>query len=142
MMRRETNNCQARRHLLGRHPLIGCLLAWLLSFGLAGQGATADAHLVTVDFESVDLRVFIKFVSEVTGRVFLLDDRVQGQISIRFANRIPVDQLPDVLESVLEVKGFATIASGPITKIVPLGSAKQRSIEVTGSGSGGADRRR
>jgi hypothetical protein len=47
-----------------------------------------------------------------------------------------------VLESVLEVKGFATIATGPITKIVPLGSAKQRGIEVTESGPVGPSRRR
>jgi general secretion pathway protein D len=106
------------------------------------QGATPDAHLVAVDFENVDLRVFIKFVSEVTGHVFLLDDRVRGQVSVRFANTIPVDQLYDVLQSVLEVKGFATITTGPITKIVPLGSAKQQGIEVTGSGHSGLGRRR
>ena len=116
-------------------------MAWLLTLGMAGQGATPDSHLVTVDFENVDLRVFIKFVSEVTGRVFLVDDRVRGQISVRFANRIPVDQLHDVLESVLEVKGFATVAAGPITKIVPLGRAKQQGIGVTGSGSAGPGRR-
>jgi general secretion pathway protein D len=106
------------------------------------QGATPDAHLVAVDFENVDLRVFIKFVSEMTGRVFLLDDRVRGQVSVRFANKIAVDQLYDVLQSVLEVKGFATITTGPITKIVPLGSAKQQGIEVTGSGHSGLGSRR
>jgi general secretion pathway protein D len=122
--------------------MIGCLIAWFLSLGMAGQGATPDSNLVAVDFENVDLRVFIKFVSEVTGRVFLLDDRVRGQISVRFANKIPVDQLHDVLESALEVKGFATIVTGPITKIVPLGSAKQLGIEVTGSGPPGPGSRR
>jgi general secretion pathway protein D len=90
---------------------------------------------VAVDFENVDLRVFIKFVSEATGRVFLLDDRVRGQVSVRFTNKIPIDQLHDVLESVLEVKGFAAIPAGPITKIVPLPTAKQRGIEVRGSSS-------
>jgi len=134
MMRCKTNNCPARWHPFGRRQVIGCLIAWFLSLGMAGQSATPDSNLVAVDFENVDLRVFIKFVSEVTGRVFLLDDKVRGQVSVRFANKIPVDHLHDVLESVLEVKGFATIATGPITKIVPLGSAKQRGIEVTGRG--------
>jgi general secretion pathway protein D len=142
MMRCKTSNYPARRRLSGRRELIGYLIAWFLSLAIAGQGATPDSNLVAVDFENVDLRVFIKFVSEVTGRVFLLDDRVRGQISVRFANKIPVDQLHDVLESVLEVKGFATIATGPITKIVPLGSAKQRGIEVTGSGPPGSGNRR
>jgi general secretion pathway protein D len=109
---------------------------------MAGQAATPEANLVAVDFENVELRVFIKFVSEVTGRLFLLDDRVRGQVSVRFANKIPIDQLHDVLESVLEVKGFVAIPAGPITKIVPVGSAKQRGIEVTGTGLSGPGSRR
>jgi general secretion pathway protein D len=131
-----------RQRLLGRWQLISYLFIWFLTVGMASQGATSDARLVAVDFENVDLRVFIKFVSEVTGRVFLLDDRVRGHVSVRFANKIPIDQLYDVLQSVLEVKGFATIPAGPITKIAPLGTAKQRGIEVTGSGPSGPGNRR
>jgi general secretion pathway protein D len=120
-----------------------CLVAWLLTLGLAlSQAATPESNLVAVDFENVDLRVFIKFVSEVTGRVFLLDDRVRGQVSVRFANKIPIDQLHDVLESVLEVKGFAAVPAGPITKIVALGTTKQRGVEVRGSGPSGPSSRR
>jgi general secretion pathway protein D len=99
---------------------------------MLGSVSTARAHEVAVDFENVDLRVFIKFVSEVTGRVFLLDERVRGQVSVRFANKIPVEELYDVLESVLEVKGFAAVPAGAVTKIVPLGTAKQRGIEFQG----------
>jgi general secretion pathway protein D len=109
---------------------------------MAAQAAPEESNLVAVDFENIDLRVFIKFVSEVTGRLFLLDERVRGQVSVRFANKIAIDQLHDVLESVLEVKGFAAIPAGPITKIVPLSSAKQRGIEVTGSGPAKPDSRR
>ena len=94
--------------------------------------SSAQSDVVAVDFESVDLRVFIKFVSEVTGRVFVLDDRVRGQVSVVFANKIPVDQLYEVLESVLEVKGYAAVPAGRVTKIVPLNTAKQRGIEVGG----------
>jgi general secretion pathway protein D len=139
-MQRNTRDRLTRRRHPSRRQAVGCLLVWLLSFGMTSQAATAESNLVAVDFENVDLRVFIKFVSEVTGRLFLLDDRVRGHVSVRFANQIPVDQLHDVLESVLEVKGFAVIPAGPITKIVPLGSAKQRGIEVTGSGSSGSRR--
>ena len=142
MMQCKTTDRPARLRLPGRRQAIGCLLAWFLTIGMVSQGATPDSNLVAVDFENVDLRVFIKFVSEVTGRLFLLDDKVRGQVSVRFTNKIPLDQLHDVLESVLEVKGFATIPAGPITKIVPLGSAKQRGVEVTGSGPSGSGSRR
>jgi general secretion pathway protein D len=133
MMRRKMTGRLTRRRLPGFRQVVGCLCAWFLTCGLTAQALPPEANLVAVDFDNVDLRVFIKFVSEVTCRLFLLDDRVRGQVSVRFANKIPIDQLHDVLESVLEVKGFAVIPAGPITKIVPLGTAKQRGVEVTGS---------
>jgi general secretion pathway protein D len=133
-MQRKTTGCLTRRHLPGLRRLVSSLLVWFLACGLTSQAMTPETNLVAVDFDNVDLRLFIKFVSEVTGRLFLLDDRVRGQVSVRFANKIPIDQLHDVLESVLEVKGFAVIPAGPITKIVPLGTAKQRGVAVTGSG--------
>jgi general secretion pathway protein D len=142
MVRCKMRNRLAQARFPGWWQAMGCLFAWFLTLGMATQGATSDANLVVVDFENIDLRVLIKFVSEVTGRVFLLDDRVRGQVSVRFANKIPIDQLYDVLQSVLEVKGFATITTGPITKIVPLGSAKQQGIEVTGTGPSGLGSRR
>jgi len=113
-----------------RSLVILSLLAWGI---FASSSVAADADLVSVDFENVDLRLFIKFVSQVTGRVFLLDDRVRGQVSVMFTNQIPVDHLYEVLESVLEVKGFAAIPAGPVTKIVPLNTAKQRGVEVGGT---------
>jgi len=106
------------------------------------QAAPPTSNLVSVDFEDVDLRIFIKFVSETTGRVFLLDDRVRGQVSVRFTDMIPIDQILEVLESVLELKGFAAIPAGSITKIVPLATAKQHGVEVTGRGSPATGNRR
>jgi type II secretory pathway component GspD/PulD (secretin) len=136
-MRRNIRGRPTRRR--GRYLCyaIICLITWFLTLGMASHASTPEEGMVAVDLENVDLRVLIKFVSEVTGRMFLLDDRVRGQVSVRFANKIPIDQLYAVLESVLEVKGFGTISTGPITKIVPLGTVKQRGIEVTGSGAYG-----
>jgi type II secretory pathway component GspD/PulD (secretin) len=133
MMPLKTPARLTRRRLAGLRQFVSYLLAWALACGLTSQALVPDSNLVAVDFDNVELRVFIKFVSEVTGRIFLLDDRVRGQVSVRFANKIPIDQLHDVLESVLELKGFAVIPAGPITKIVPLGTAKQRGVAVTGS---------
>ena len=118
-------------------PTIGVVIVLsMIVVPVSSSAMVLEGNLVAVDFENVELRVFIKFVSEVTGRIFLIDDRVRGQISVRFANRIPVEGLYEVLESVLEVKGYVAVPAGSITKIVPLNTAKQRGIEVTGRGSG------
>lgn len=114
--------------------MMGLVTLLLFAWGtIASYSIAAEPDLVSVDFENVDLRVFIKFVSQVTGRVFLLDDRVRGQVSVVTTNQIPVDHLYEVLESVLEVKGYAAVPAGPVTKIVPLNTAKQRGLEVGGT---------
>jgi general secretion pathway protein D len=111
--------------------MVGLLAVLLLSPGTgASETGSGQSQRVAVDFDNVDLRVFIKFVSEATGHVFILDDRVKGQVSVVFTHEIPIGQLYEVLESVLEVKGFAAIPAGPVTKIVPLNTARQRGIEV------------
>jgi general secretion pathway protein D len=136
MMLHTARHCPKRWGAVGLRAVVSLMLAWFLALVIPFcQAVTPESNLVTVDFENVDLRIFIKFVSETTGRVFLLDDRVRGQVSVRFANKIPIDQLYDVLESVLELKGFAAVPAGSITKIVPLATAKQRGIDVRGSGS-------
>jgi general secretion pathway protein D len=35
-------------------------------------------RFVTIDFDNVDISVFIKFVSELTGRNFVIDEKVKG----------------------------------------------------------------
>jgi general secretion pathway protein D len=131
--------------LFGLSRALGPLIARplvLLALCLAPAHAASPGESVAVDFEDIDLRVFIKFVSEATGRIFVVDERVQGRVSVRFADRIPVARLGEVLESVLEVKGYAAVPAGYITKIVPLSSVKQRGIEVRGQGAPSSSARR
>jgi general secretion pathway protein D len=93
------------------------------------QGAAGD-NLVSLDFDNVDLKVFIKYVSEITGRNYVVDDKVRGRITLISPTKIRVDELERVLESLLELNGFTAIPSGSVTKIVPLREVKQRGVET------------
>ena len=97
-----------------------------------GDGArgTSGDNLVSLDFDNVDLKVFIKYVSEITGRNFVVDDKVRGRITLISPTKIRVDELERVLESLLELNGFTAIPSGSVTKIVPLREVKQRGVET------------
>jgi general secretion pathway protein D len=94
-----------------------------------GRGAAGD-NLVSLDFDNVDLKVFIKYVSEITGRNYLVDDKVRGRITLISPTKIRVDELERVLESLLELNGFTAVPSGSVTKIVPLREVKQRGVET------------
>ncbi len=88
-------------------------------------------RLITLDFNNVDLPVFIKFISELTRKNFVIDERVRGKVTIFSPARITADQAYAVFLSVLELKGFAAVPSGEVIKIVPLGEiAPDRLVNV------------
>ncbi len=96
------------------------------------QPATAarDQRYVTIDFDDVDIRVFIKFVSELTGRNFVIDDKVKAKVTVISPRKIAVDDVYKVFESVLEVYGFTTIQSGDVIKIIQSQQAREKNLET------------
>jgi general secretion pathway protein D len=85
---------------------------------------------VAIDFNDVDIHLFIKFISEIVGKNFVVDQRVKGKITVISPSRISVAEAYRVFVSVLEVHGFTIVESGEITKIVPLPDARTRNIET------------
>jgi len=95
------------------------------------QQKPAEAErFVTIDFNDVDIEVFIKFISELTGKNFIVDRRVKGKVSIISPSKISVKEAFKVFESVLEVHGFALVEAGEVTKIVPATDARTKNIET------------
>ena len=62
---------------------------------------------ITLDFNNVDLPVLVKFISELTGKNFVIDERVRGKVTIFSPVKIPVNRAYEVFLSVLELKGLA-----------------------------------
>ena len=85
---------------------------------------------VTFNFVDVDISAVVKFISEVTGKNFVFDDKVKGNITIIAPSRLSVDDAFRLFTSVLELKGLTIIPSGKVYKIVPISQAKQSGIEI------------
>ncbi len=94
------------------------------------QGKQDNERFISIDFNNVDIAVFIKFISELTSRNFVVDQRVKGKVTIISPSKISVKEAYKVFESVLEVHGFTTIKSGEVTKIVPSPDARSKNIET------------
>jgi len=93
-------------------------------------GSQGEPKYVTIDFNDVDIRVFIKFISELTGKNFVMNKGVRGKVTITSPRKISISEAYKVFESVLEVHGFAAIPAGNIIKIVPSREAKAKNIET------------
>ncbi len=94
------------------------------------KGTKPSDQFVSIDFNDVDLHVFIKFISELTERNFVVDQRVKGKVTIISPARISINEAYKVFESVLEVHGYTAVKSGEVTKIVPAPDARSKSVET------------
>ncbi len=96
----------------------------------APQTPKPDDRYVTIDFDDVDITLFIKFISELTGKNFVVDKAVKGKVTIISPTKITVEEAYRVFESVLEVHGYTTVPAGKIIKIVPAVAARGKDIET------------
>ena len=87
-------------------------------------------RFISIDFNDVDLSVFIKFISELTSKNFVVDQRVKGKVTIISPSKISVKEAYKVFESVLEVHGYTTVEAGQVIKIVPSPDARSKNIET------------
>lgn len=87
-------------------------------------------QFVSIDFNNVDINVFIKFMSELTGTNFVVDQRVKGKVTIISPSKISLTEAYKVFESVLEVHGYTTVEAGEVVKIIPSPDARSKSIET------------
>lgn len=87
--------------------------------------------LITLDFNNVDLSVFIKFVSEIIGKNFIIDERVRGKVTIFSPAKISVDKVYEVFLSVMDLKGFAVVPAEEAIQILPASEVPpERNINI------------
>ncbi|MGD2150004.1 MAG: type II secretion system protein GspD, partial [Desulfobacterales bacterium] len=83
----------------------------------ASRGDRDSERFISIDFNDVDISVFIKFISELTSKNFVVDQRVKGKVTVISPAKISVKEAYKVFESVLEVHGFTTVKAGQVIKI-------------------------
>ena len=100
-------------------------------------GGVAAGGLITMNFQNVEIPVLARFISEITGKNFVIDENVRGRISIISPTRVTPEQAYSIFQSVLQLKGFTTVQAGPVIKIIPSRDVRQ-SAELTQSQEPGA----
>jgi general secretion pathway protein D len=94
------------------------------------KGKVESKRFISIDFNNVDINVFIKFISELTGKNFIVDNKIKGKVTVISPSKISVKEAYKVFESVLEVHGYATVKAGKVIKIIPSREARTKNIET------------
>ena len=113
------------------------LFVFLLSLLLVGPAATGRAAGdggLTINFDKVELPVFVKFISKATGRNFVFAEKVAGYVTVISPTPVSVDEAFAVLESALAVRGLTTVDDGVLIRIVPIKDARTAGGSVISKG--------
>ncbi len=88
---------------------------------------------VNFSFDQADLRLIVKIVGEMTGKRFILDERVKGSITVVTPQNIPLEDVYPLLLSILESSGFTVVEKAEGIHVIPLpaGSATTGKV-ITG----------
>jgi general secretion pathway protein D len=85
---------------------------------------------VVLNFSDVDISTMVKFISDLTGKNFVMDDRVKGKISVFSPTKLTSEEAFNLFTSVLELKGFTLTKVGKVYKIIPTAAAKQAGMAI------------
>ncbi len=111
-----------------------CCMFVLIGTLLVSSAFAAGGKGVVLNFNEVDISTMVKFISDLTGKNFILDDRVKGKISVYSPSKLSTEEAYNVFISVLELKGFTVVQSGKVAKIVPSSAAKQSGFKLLPQG--------
>ncbi|MGA2411147.1 MAG: type II secretion system secretin GspD [Candidatus Binataceae bacterium] len=93
--------------------------------GVLADSTHPGDQLITMNFQNVDIPVLVKFISDITGRNFVLDESVRGRVSVISPTKVTPDQAYSIFLSVLQLKGLTTVQAGAVTKIVPARNVRE-----------------
>jgi general secretion pathway protein D len=81
---------------------------------------------IAFNFVDVEIPTVIKFISEISGTNFIFDERIKGKITIIAPAKLSIDESFALFTSVLNLKGYTIIQSGPKTyKVILSSQAKE-----------------
>ena len=111
-----------------RKPLITVFAFFLLI--MMAVTAAAQQESVTLNFDNVEIPLFLKTMSELTGKSFVLSEKVKGRISFVSSEGVPVDAVYDIVISILRAQGFIAVPQEEgIVHIYPA----QEALKLSGS---------
>ena len=111
-----------------RQASLVCLLAvlspLLAPLTLRAEPGGNSSGRISLDFNDVELSVFVRFISELTGKNFVLDDVVKkagGKISVYSPTKVTQDQAYGMFVAALEVSRLAVVSKGNVHQIIAMG---------------------
>lgn len=99
----------------------------MLSFGAlsAPSAGARNGEMITPNYKDTELGQVIQAVSEITGKNFIIDPRVNAKITMLSASPMSSAAFYEAFLAVLQVYGYVAMPAGDVIKIIPNTDARQ-----------------
>lgn len=101
--------------------LLAALLQALPAMGQIpdAPGGNALDNQVTLNMRDANIRAVVHWLGNMTGKKFIIDPRVKGDMTIFAKEPLSIDDAYDVVVEAMRVYGYAAVESNGVVRIVP-----------------------
>jgi general secretion pathway protein D len=97
----------------------------LCSMAVAAATPLEQGRTITPNFKDADVTQVAEAVSAATGKNFIIDPRVRGQVTMLSSTPMDSGALYEAFLAILQVHGFIAVTAGNVVKILPDANARQ-----------------
>jgi len=102
----------------------------VFAYSIPPVQASESSEAVGINLDNADIKKYIKYISELTGKKFIVDAQVTGTVTIYMPQKMSIAEAYNVFNSVLLINGYTTVDLGSVTKIIPTDRAKTEKLSV------------
>jgi general secretion pathway protein D len=92
---------------------------------LLANSVLAQEQTWKINIKNADLREFVAQVAQITGKTFVVDPRVKGNVTVISNTPMDKDAVYALFLSVLRVHNFIAMPSGDVIRVIPNAQGKQ-----------------
>lgn len=115
-------------------PLLRSLLL-ILALVLVSLPVRAEEPTYQLNMQGADINEVIDLVARVTGKSFIVDPRVRGQVTVISDRDLTADAIYEIFLATIEVYGFSAVETDNAIKIIGQADIKSAGLEVDTDGS-------
>jgi general secretion pathway protein D len=112
----------------------------LFLLALIAFGVRAAEEPVMLNFVNADIEAVASAIGQMSGRNFLIDPRVKGNVNIVSSRPVPPSAAYDIFLSALRLQGYTAVEGEGVVKILPEADAKLHLRSVSPRSAAEGDR--
>ncbi len=103
----------------------------LAPYNFSAAQNEVPGNKISLDFEDVDIRSLIRFMAEISGENYIVDNKVIGKVTVISPQEVDRKQAMNIFANLLLASGYAIVPAGDVKQIVPASKVGASATPIT-----------